>query len=110
MTIQLASLASAGNSPEDTEAVESYLAKKRSASQRSIQQGIWRMEEKARRAEKRDFDCPRGFAKQRQSLGLLFCFLLSVLHVVDSNSTSQIITSMGSLAQGFFFLLEAFLM
>lgn len=74
VTIQLASLASAGNSPEVTEAVESYLAKERSAGQRSIQQGIWRMEEKARRAEKRNFDCPREFAEQRQSLGLLFCF------------------------------------
>lgn len=52
MIIQLANLASAGDSPEDTEAVESYLAKKKERQPAKHTAGKWRMEERARRAEK----------------------------------------------------------
>lgn len=108
MTIQLANLASAGDSPEDTEAVESYLAKKKERQPAKHTAGKWRMEERARRAEKRDFDCSCGFANSR-SHELLFCCLLLSL-VLKSDLTYLITTSMSSLAQASAFLLEAILL
>lgn len=73
-------LASAGDSPEDTEAVESYLAKKRSASQRSSTAANMEKQATRRRGEheNRDLGCPRGFVQN--SGRALYCSLVLFTH------------------------------